>query len=90
MYPFVVTSLLCLVLLCWREAAFLTYQIVHRFPPPPFHCTWRTSCVVAKRKDKTKIVTLTVLSVCIKGVRRGIAGRSSESVAEDATCIGLA
>jgi len=46
--------------------------------------------VVAKRKDKTKIVTLTVLSVCIKGVRRGIAGRSSESVAEDATCIGLA
>jgi len=33
-----------LVLLCWREAAFSIYPIVHGLPHPPFYCPDSLEC----------------------------------------------
>jgi len=70
-----------LVVFCCREAAFSNYQIVHGLPPPHF-----------SHPDSLEYWYLrheTVLSLSAPGDQTwGILGRYS--VAEDATCIGLA
>ena len=40
MYVSVCCSLLCLVLLCWRDTTFSNHQIVHGFPLLPFSSPW--------------------------------------------------
>jgi hypothetical protein len=71
----------CLFLLCWREAAFFNYQIVHGLPPPPFSHPHSLECWCSRHE--------TALSISAWGDQtRGITGRYS--VAEDATRVGLA
>ena len=71
----------CIVLLCWREVAFYNYQIVHGLPPPPFSHADFLECWYLRHE--------TVLSVSVDGDQtKGISGRYS--VADDASCIGLA
>jgi len=71
----------CLVLLGWREAAFSTYQIVHGLPLPPFFHLAFLECWYLRHE--------TVLSISAWGDQTwGISGHYS--VADDATCIGLA
>jgi len=70
-----------LVLLCCRGAAFFEYQIVHGLPPPPFSHADFLECWYLRHE--------TVLSVSVDGDQtKGISGRYS--VADDASCIGLA